>query len=75
MKFLRKSPAQQAVSNPKIERMTKESLIVWADNAIMYTGQAFDQWRFHGEPLDEVILMVKSLSDGLEILKSKLTEQ
>lgn len=68
MKWFKKEQVSLREIPIRVQRMSREELISWADTVIMQVGASFDAWRFHDKPpIQDVVL-------GAETLAAILTE-
>lgn len=70
MAFWNKEKPIKKVVPSRIQRMTKDELILWMDTSLMNFHRAYDDWRFHGESpeiineyLEAVSLMWQEITD------------
>lgn len=55
----------------RVQKMTREDLILWADNLLMQSGATFDAWRFRDMPIQEVAMTVETLAAILVELQAR----
>lgn len=58
----------------RIKRMSREELIQWSDTTIMQLGRTFDDWRYHDQPIEDVMMSAGTLLDILQELCLRVAE-
>lgn len=73
MKFFKKqNEAKPSSTLPRLKKLRTEELLSWASVTIMSLGQAFDGYRYHDEPLEEVILSADVLMKILQEVQERV---
>lgn len=76
MAFFKKNPKDTNGSNIKrVAKMTTPSLYEYADVLLMQCGAAFDRFRFHDGPPEDVDDYLNALSDVWLELKSRTNDR
>lgn len=55
----------------RVQKMTREDLILWADTVIMQTGASFDAWRFRDAPVQDAVMAAETLAAILTELQAR----
>lgn len=58
-------------SIPRVQRADTATLLGWFDNTIMGLGASFDRWRYHDDPIEEVVQHVEALQMMIDELKNR----
>jgi hypothetical protein len=73
--FFKKNPKDTNGSNIKrVARMTTPSLYEYADVLLMQCGAAFDQFRYHDGPVQEVDACISALSEVWAELRARAND-
>ncbi len=55
----------------RVRRMENRELPAWFDTLVMHLGQSFDDWRYHGAPIEEVESHLETLVAIIEEIKDR----
>lgn len=55
----------------RIQKLSDSELTMWADSTIMSVGMAFDSWRHHGQPIEQVQESMDTLNLIMEEIYSR----
>lgn len=72
--FAKKAPHEETRTPERIARISRAdtpTLLSWFDNTIMGLGSSFDRWRYHGDPIEEVVQHVDALAALMDEIKER----
>jgi hypothetical protein len=73
--IFKKAPQEQAKKVGRIQKLSYSELAQWADTTIMQLAHAFDQWRHHDHPIQDVSLYTDVLKQIIEELESRVASE
>jgi hypothetical protein len=71
VRLWKKSEGDAPVSPNRLQKLSTPDLISWADTEIMQVGAAFDRWRYHNGPYEDVTLHLNNLSSFWQEIVSR----
>lgn len=66
LRFFKKEVTVNPATPSRIKKAPTQELIQWSDTTIMDLGRAFDAWRYHDQPIEDVMTVVGTLQDILQ---------
>jgi hypothetical protein len=56
---------------PRVRKLDTNSLLMWMDTTIMNVHQAFEGWRYHNKPIEQIGESIDVLNDLWEEICSR----
>lgn len=66
-----KEKAEKKQIPQRIQRMTKEEIIMWMDTSLMHLHKSYDEWRYRNGPSE----IIDEYLDALGLMWHELSER
>ena len=71
MSFWNKNQKPESIVPTRIQRMTKDEIILWMDTSLMHLHRSYDEWRFRGGSSD----IIDEYLDALNLMWTELSNR